>query len=1088
MGNTPSDGEGDDGSHPTSSEAAPRPRPKSSRGGRNDEFEKLMRPGFQPGQVLTEMKADEESLPPVSPRGGSQASHPFTQDYAYTQQGATQAATYDTTNGNSTLADDTYAYNGEVYDEGDNDELYDDRFGVHIAAHEGNLQVLKRALERNFRFTAFDTSGRTPLFYAAAQNHVECCAELLQRRPDLLNLGDSEGDRPLHVASYYGHQATLNLLLQQPEIDVNIRNNKGFSPLHVCSCTASCKMLMDAHGDLFAIDEHGRVPLFTACATNKKHIVTEILDNPLCDIHKMLLIQDSYGDSALHAAACNGSLECIKAFKGFLDLELIRLANHQGYTAKDLASLNGQEECAKYIDDLMNTLYKSQYERAATLVWSQQQFENLPYDNNGGFFNGRPQTAAGFDLGRNYFGSMRPQSAQTYQDFTGLPMLDGSMRASFLHLNTGIGGNEESWEAFNHPIEESNQEDRASTPWSTRRQDGQILDWRGEWAQFIDKETGEPFYWNAITGESSWEVPAGLQDELPAGEDTGFGFSVEDEGAEISEAEQIRQRAFVRKQILSWSECEDPVTGDVFYYNNESGECEWELPADAEEERLRLQREEEEQFRQHAESEAQEMVISMRGRTEELEALKESVKAEAAAEIAEKLRKEFEEKMKATAEQTAKLVEQIESANEKQEKEKEKAEILAEHGQEVKKLASLLSSERMRQNDKLQQKLQERRKARALKRAQIMNRTKVPASVAAASKSTGAPTPSNASISSHSVRKLATTPSSRSIGGGAPQPAHIKPSSVLDSDCVDVFRRASQQTPQVQVLVSVHMQYINSKDEDVVGKSGENSLLYALYRAYSTPPKGMPKDGLRRLLDAGSLKLSMFDRDAVVDTSFEASKDQAQYLDFEAFLQSLDRVVVKMACPALTYCKESLVPTCVQAGLEVEQRSRIYQKESKRLATGAIRKILQANVSQLKMVYLFYALIAEKRGRAATQKTITVEEMVLFATDFSICPTFCSKSDLLQLFLDASIRKPGSPGSLKSHEVPFNQWVQLVFHLAIRFCKPKEESQDAKEEFEDAHLYVLELLVHLDKYAKQRIKSFKAFICVDPQQQQQQQQ
>ena len=47
--------------------------------------------------------------------------------------------------------------------------------------------------------------GRTPLFYAASENRVDCCACLVDVRPEWIDLGDVNGDTPLHVAVVRGH-------------------------------------------------------------------------------------------------------------------------------------------------------------------------------------------------------------------------------------------------------------------------------------------------------------------------------------------------------------------------------------------------------------------------------------------------------------------------------------------------------------------------------------------------------------------------------------------------------------------------------------------------------------------------------------------------------------------------------------------------------------------------------------------------------------------------------------------------------------------------------------------------------------------
>lgn len=59
---------------------------------------------------------------------------------------------------------------------------------IHVAAYQGDLANLEEAILSNLEFEIFDKSGRTPLHYATSQNHVDCCAILLDQRLDKLNL------------------------------------------------------------------------------------------------------------------------------------------------------------------------------------------------------------------------------------------------------------------------------------------------------------------------------------------------------------------------------------------------------------------------------------------------------------------------------------------------------------------------------------------------------------------------------------------------------------------------------------------------------------------------------------------------------------------------------------------------------------------------------------------------------------------------------------------------------------------------------------------------------------------------------------
>lgn len=86
--------------------------------------------------------------------------------------------------------------------------------------------------------------------------------------------------------------------------------------------------------------------------------------------------------------------------------------------------------------------------------------------------------------------------------------------------------------------------------WSLLRHHSQSAETRGEWQAFTDAVSGQLFYYNARTGESSWEPPAVFQ---PV------------HSSQPSEC--------------PWAMYIDDATGAPYYVNLESGETTWELPA-----------------------------------------------------------------------------------------------------------------------------------------------------------------------------------------------------------------------------------------------------------------------------------------------------------------------------------------------------------------------------------------------------------------------------------------------------------------------------------------------------------------------------
>jgi len=1088
---------------------------------RNPLASSLLRPGFNPGSIVTHSRKD---LPPVStPRKG---------DIETLENDAEQAA--DTSEGLKHL--------------------------IHIAANEGDIDALRDALRKNPNFHPFDDSGKTPLYFAVAQSNMDCVELLLEHREDLLELGDIAGDKPIHVAALFGNKQVLRTLLGFAAV-VNSRNNDGSTAMHMVSTLECAKELISFGADLLAVDHNGRVPLFSTCARNKVSIVTEILNDPNHDAGRMVSMQDSFGDTALHAAASNGSLDCIKAMKGFITVEIFGMVNNQGYAAEQLGEINKQEECVEYLRSLRKTVYRSNQQRKASVSrdadWNQFSNTNslLPAlewgfqtSNYGGISPGSPYEQAGY----------RPQSAYSNQVYQQPTFYHNQSRYSLQRPQTAYhqptyqtNEVQDVWGAFSAPYEESFDEyGRPKTPWTLRREQATMEDWHGEWAEFVDNETGNPFWWNSITGQCQWEVPQRVKEDL------------ETEGDYVSEAQQIRQRSVVVDKFGDWTECEDPVTGDSFFYNDITGECEWELPTDIQFARDEEKRRKDETVIQGAQEEAAVLLWNMKHNserwraehdsesgatyyvnnttgetswdspeefvsksTDELQAMKETLKQEAAKELEEKLksiissteeertasidkmRKEFEEQMKHAAEQTQKLAQSIaaekdaerkkreleilkirEKDGERQAKEKtseEKSELLAEHDQELKQLASVLSADRMRQNERLQEKLLERRRTRALKRAQLLNQAKANKSPKSASKTSPIP-----------ILKQPITSDRKKEDQPIQIPA--KPSRNLET--IDVEAKTERKAvslddliteemdlllkshvadrPDVGLFVSTHLQYMPSDEISTfqVAEKGQTCIpvLWAIFHKNSMEdnandwvPLKATKSGISKFLESGKLKLMLSDRENLLEQSFKAHKS----MSFRRFKEFLVDLVTKLECSIADFYSDCVLPIVLQGCFPYQSRSKMYQSESRKLATVQVRKILQSNVLQLKSLYTYFTLVAEKQKEGCPKKTISLRQMLYFGKQFNLLGTCISPHEMLQLYIDMTIRKPGQIGSLRHYELPFNQWVQMLFHLALR---------NGKSEGSEAHQKIIGLFEFMDKAGtKQKLhRSLQPFICI----------
>jgi ankyrin repeat protein len=132
----------------------------------------------------------------------------------------------------------------------------------------------------------------------------------------------------------------LRYTKQQPE------NNMGMTAVHMAQNTACLRPLFDAGCDFSSLDHSGRTPLFVACALNRidcAQFVLDCLDSP----EQYLCLQDSRGDTPLHAAACNGSVDCLLLLLQFAIDPTVR--NSKGLQAIDLALKKKQRQCVKML-------------------------------------------------------------------------------------------------------------------------------------------------------------------------------------------------------------------------------------------------------------------------------------------------------------------------------------------------------------------------------------------------------------------------------------------------------------------------------------------------------------------------------------------------------------------------------------------------------------------------------------------------------------------------------------------------------------------------------------------------------------------
>jgi len=114
--------------------------------------------------------------------------------------------------------------------------------------------------------------------------------------------------------------------------------------------------------------------------------------------------------------------------------------------------------------------------------------------------------------------------------------------------------------------------------WTTRRNEAEQVKTVGDWEEYVDPKSGAKFYYNHATNESQWEKPDDFETnnsnvEIGANDDDGI------PRVHVGHGWTTRRNLSeeVQKQGV-WHEYLDKESGEPFFYNETTGETQWEVP------------------------------------------------------------------------------------------------------------------------------------------------------------------------------------------------------------------------------------------------------------------------------------------------------------------------------------------------------------------------------------------------------------------------------------------------------------------------------------------------------------------------------
>ncbi|XP_063422205.1 histone-lysine N-methyltransferase EHMT2-like isoform X2 [Mytilus trossulus] len=190
-------------------------------------------------------------------------------------------------------------------------EEYENQTGLHAAAISGSLIILHILVQAGASINVTDQFLKTPLMYAAENNHESLVKYLLKIKADV-NARADDGMTVIHYAAKAGHNNVIKILLDTGEIDINIQDDGGWTPIIWASehkLVSTVKFLLNQGAQSTLKDKEENTSLHWAAYSGSVDIC-EMFLNGGC----MLDAPNEHGDRPLHIAARQNHYECVVLF------------------------------------------------------------------------------------------------------------------------------------------------------------------------------------------------------------------------------------------------------------------------------------------------------------------------------------------------------------------------------------------------------------------------------------------------------------------------------------------------------------------------------------------------------------------------------------------------------------------------------------------------------------------------------------------------------------------------------------------------------------------------------------------------------